>query len=188
MHADDPAAEAELLERLRSANDRGAALELLRLLYADLRRIAHARLEGMPASITLRTTSLVHDSVAKLVSAGSFQSNDREHFLARAACAMRSIVVDYVRARRRRPRHQAVDELPLEAVAVHFEERYGDLVALHEAMLRLEAIDPRAARIVELRYFADCSVVETARILGTSKRTVERDWMAARAFLAKELS
>lgn len=188
MHSDDAGLEAELLQRLESANDRAAALALLQLVYADLRRIAHTRLQGLQGPITLRTTSLVHDGILKLVSAGTFQSHDRDHFLARAACAMRSIIVDYVRARRRRPKHVDFDEVAIGAVVGHFEERFGDVVALHEAMLRLEAIEPRAARIVELRYFADCSVDETARVLRISKRTVEREWTAARAFLAKELS
>lgn len=176
----------ELLAAIRRG-DRRAFDQLFPLVYDVLRRIARRKLAGERAGHTLCTTDLVHEAYLKLIRLDRIEWQDRAHFLAIAAQAMRNILVDYALRRNAEKRgggraHGTLDE----AVTV-VEAPAGDLLALHEAMQRLEAIDARQGRVVECRFFAGMSIEETAEALGISPASVKRDWTLARAWLNREL-
>lgn len=161
------------------------AVELLaEMFYSDLRRLAHReQLRSVHRSDTLRTTALVHEAYLKLAQHGGFR--DRGHFLATAALAMRQVLVSHARRRRADKRGGGVAPLPLDLDAgdgllAETEER---ILALEEALQRLEQSHPRLARVVECRYFAGYTEVETAEALGVTDRTVQRDWSKAKALL-----
>ncbi|MFO1327477.1 MAG: ECF-type sigma factor [Rubrivivax sp.] len=165
----------------------GAALgRLYTLLYDELRRIAHARLRAAPGESLLGTTALVHESYLRLLKAGALQVGDRPHFLAYAARAMRSIVVDQARQRLSGRRggdrlHLTLDTLA--DVAASRAASDDEVVRVHEALDALAAADARLASVVEMRYFAGLDDAEIAAALGLSARTVGRDWAKARLML-----
>lgn len=177
---------AELLARA-GAGDRDALDRLFPQVYQDLRERAHRRLARGGAGATLDTTGLVHETFLKLVESGSRAWNDRVHFLAVASRAMRQIVVDQARRRLSGKRGGGAGPVSLDPGRIPSPERAEELVALDEALERLAALAPRLARTVELRFFGGLSVEETAAALGTSPRTVKRDWQKARALLYREL-
>jgi RNA polymerase sigma factor (TIGR02999 family) len=177
---------AELLDAA-GAGDRAALDELFPLVYVALRRIAHRKLAGERAGHTFSTTDLVHEAYLKLIRLDRIRWQGRAHFLAVAARAMRNILVDYALKRKAEKRGGGAQRSSLsEAIAVA-EAPAGDLLVLHAAMQRLEAIDPRQGRVVECRFFAGMSVEETAEALGVSPASVKRDWALARAWLNREL-
>lgn len=156
-------------------------------VYDELRRLA-SRVRGGRAGDTLNTTALVHEAYLKLASAHEVRLNDRAHFFALAARAMRQIVTDAAR------RRLADKRGGLDGVHVTLDEAqharplsFSEVVALDDALDRLGALDARRARVVEQRVFAGLTMDETAAALGVSRPTVERDWRAARAWLAVEL-
>ena len=156
-------------------------------VYSELKRLAHSIRAGH-AGETLNTTSLVHEAYLKLSSARTLELRSRTHFFAVAARAMRQILVDTARAQMAQKRGGG------QAPFVTFDEsqhldpmRPAQVIALDEALARLEAIDPRRAQVVEQRLFAGLTSEETSQLLGISKPTVDRDWRAARAWLAVEL-
>ena len=162
-----------------------AALDrLFPLVYGDLRERAHRQLaRGRPGE-TLSTTAVVHEAYLKLTDSSHQDYQDRVHFFAVASQAMRQILVDYARRRTAAKRGGTAAHLvALDAELVGDPGRADELVALDDALVRLEALDGRLARIVELRFFGGLSVEETADALGISARTVKRDWRTARAFL-----
>ena len=167
-----------------AAGEAAAIDRLFELLYADLRRIAHARLRPGGGPTLLNTTSLVHESYLRLVRLGQLQVKDRGHFLTYAARVMRSVVVDLVREARaeRRGGGQALVTLD---TGVSDSLAAGDeqILAVHESLQALAAIDERLARVVEMRFFVGLEMDEIAQALGVAKRTVERDWEKARSFL-----
>jgi RNA polymerase sigma factor (TIGR02999 family) len=165
------------------------ALELLMpLVYTELRRLASRNLRRERPDHTLQTTALVHEAYMRLVDQRRVEWQDRAHFFAIAARVMRQVLVDHARRRNADKRGGAEDALPLdEALAVGAEELPVDLVALDEALGRLEALSARQARVVELRYFGGLSVEETAEVLGVSPATVKNDWAASRAWLRRQL-
>ncbi len=153
-------------------------------IYADLRRIAHARLGGSGHTL-LDTTALVHESFLRLQRAGSIATADREHFLAYAASSMRSIIVDYVRRRTAERRGGGAAHVTLNTgVACELGATDGEILDVHAALETLAQVDPRLVRIVEMRYFAGMSDLEIGRVLGVTDRTVRRDWERARLLLA----
>jgi RNA polymerase sigma factor (TIGR02999 family) len=158
------------------------------VVYHELRRIAHAQLRGERPGHTLNTTALVHEAYLKLVGVDRVEWRDRAHFYATAAGAMRRILIDYARARKRVKRGgEDTVQVPLvEALDVAV-ERSEDLLALDEALTRLETQNQRQGRVVECRCFAGLSVEETAAALGISPATVKRDWDFSRAWLNREL-
>jgi RNA polymerase sigma factor (TIGR02999 family) len=169
--------------------DAHAAEQLLPLVYAELRKLAAEKLAGEKPGQTLQATALVHEAYLRLVSSGADPHfNGRGHFFAAAAQAMRNILVDNAR-RKRRPKHGggrqrvALDE----ALPAPPDDADG-LLALDEALSRLAAEDPEAARIVQLRYFAGLSVDEAAQALGISRAYAYRQWTFARAWLLQALS
>jgi RNA polymerase sigma factor (TIGR02999 family) len=176
-----------LLQQL-SQGRRDALGHLMSLVYEEMRRIAHGQLRRERPGHTLSTTALVHETYLKLLDVRQVQWIDRAHFYAICARAMRRILIDYARTKRRQKRGGGAVLVSLdEALDVPI-ERAGDLVALDEALARLEALSERQCRVVEYRYFGGLSVEETAAVLGVSPATVKRDWTFSRAWLNRELA
>lgn len=163
--------------------------KLMPLVYDELRRQASRYLRRERANHTLQTTALIHEAYLKLIDQNQVEWQNRTHFFAIAAQAMRRILVDYARERNREKRGGAAENLPLEEAAfVVSEGKNVDLVALDEALDRLAEFDERQARVVELRYFSGLSIDETAEILGISNVTVRRDWNMAKAWLHQQIT
>ena len=161
---------------------------LMPIVYDKLRRIAHAQLRGERPEHTLNTTALVNEAYLKLVNVRQVQWRDRAHFFAMAARLMRRILIDYARARQREKRGGDAVHVPLaEAQDIPLGRAADDLVALDEALARLETQSERQCRVVECRCFAGMTVEETAAALGISVATVKRDWTFSRAWLNREL-
>ena len=162
--------------------------DLFTLVYDELRRIAARQLRGERPEHTLCTTALVHEAWLELAKLNRIQWQNRAHFLALASQAMRRVLVDYAVARRRQKRGGGQPLQPLEDDALALvKERAEDLLALDEALERLNAMNERHARIVECRFYGGMSVEETAEALGVSPATIKRDWSTARAWLNREL-
>jgi RNA polymerase sigma factor (TIGR02999 family) len=159
---------------------------LFSLVYAQLRRIAHRQLQGERPGHTLGTTGLVHEAYLKLVDQSRIDWEDRRHFFAAAARAMRQILVDYARRYRTQRRGGGLQRVALnDALAV--EEQAELVLAVHEALGRLAGVNERLSRVVECRYFAGLTDEETAVALGVTARTVQRDWVKAKGWLYQEL-
>jgi RNA polymerase sigma factor (TIGR02999 family) len=165
-----------------------AAAEVLPLVYDELRRLAAHRLAQEAPGQTLQPTALVHEAYLRLVIDGADRHWDgRRHFFAAAAEAMRRILVDNARRKRRVKRGGRWQRQDLDPDQFHASAESDDLLALHEALERLTAADPQVAELVTLRYFAGLSLPEVAATLGISLRTAERWWAYARAWLLGEL-
>ena len=178
--------------RILSAIEQGdpqAAEQLLPLVYDELRRLAAQRLAQEKPGQTLQATALVHEAYLRLLDPERGQDwNSRGHFFAAAAEAMRRILVDNAR-RKRRPKHGGDQKrIPLDAIALPVEDRFHDLLALDEALTRFAGQEPLKAELVKLRYFAGLSVEEAAACLGISPITAKRYWAVARAWLYDALS
>jgi RNA polymerase sigma-70 factor (ECF subfamily) len=158
------------------------------LVYAEMRRIADRRLRTERAGHTLQPTALVHEACLKLVDQQQAPWQNRAHFLACAAHAMRQILVDYARARRTGKRGGGAERVGLSQVQIAAGAREVDVLALEQALERLGAMDARQARVVELRYFGGLSVEETAEVLGVSAATVKNEWAVAKAWLHQQLA
>ena len=178
-----------LLDAARDG-DRSALDRVLSTLYQELHGMARRQLAGQQYGHTLDATALVHEAYLKLVGRGSgnAQFDDRAHFFAYAASAMRSVIVDYARQRLAQKRGgdlHRVTELPenLEG-GLSLDE---DMLGLDTALNRLTSVDPRLTQVVELRYFAGLSELEIAALLQRSERSVRRDWQKARMFLLASL-
>jgi RNA polymerase sigma factor (TIGR02999 family) len=171
-----------------SGGDREALDQLLPFVYDELHRQASRYLRRERSDHTLQTTALIHEAYLKLIDQREVQWQNRAHFFAVAAQAMRRILVDYARTRKREKRGGDDVKLQLdEAINVSSGEKSIDLVALDEALTRLSKFDERQARVVELRYFSGMTEEETAEVLGTSPATVRRDWNMAKAWLHSQL-
>src|SRR5688572_4982575 len=166
-----------------SRGDAEAAARLWPLVYDELREVSAAFLRREPPDLTLQATALVHEAFLRLVDQTRVEWRDRTHFCAVAAQAMRRILIDHARARNARKRGSAWERVLLDEAVQVFSERSVDLLALDEVLSRLAGLDPREARVVELRFFGGLSNPEVADLLGVSLRTVEDDWRAARAWL-----
>jgi RNA polymerase sigma factor (TIGR02999 family) len=189
--ADVPAPGAEEITTLLAAagaGDRGASDRLFEAVYAELRRIARRQRAAAAPSATLSTTALVHEAYLKLSGEARWTVEDRRHFFALAARAMRHVLVDHVRRRGRLKRGGGALALELEAEEVAAPDRGEELMALDEALGRLESVEPELAQLVEWRFFAGLSVEEIAELVGVSDRTVKRRWRSARAFLYQDLA
>ncbi|MFG0317023.1 MAG: ECF-type sigma factor [Planctomycetota bacterium JB042] len=179
----------ELFRRLADG-DADAPDALLPLVYDELRRVARRQMAGERADHTLSATALVHEAWLKLAPDGSGRTFEgRRHFVAVAARAMRRLLVDHARGRRRERRGGDRLRVTLDAGAeLAADEDPEEILALDEALRRLAEKDPRASRVVELRTFAGLSIDETADALGVSPRTVKREWTLARAWLFREMT
>ena len=172
-----------------AAGHEEAAARLFPIVYDELRRLAASALRRERADHTLQPTALVHEAFLRLVDVPDAQWHDRGHFVAVAARAMRRVLVDHARGRNALKRGSAEVRVPIDDVDVPSGQAGDvDLVALDDALGRLAAVDERQARIVELRFFGGLTVEETAALIGSSPRTVKRDWHMARAWLRRELA
>ncbi len=161
---------------------------LVPLVYGRLRRLAAYMLKGERAGHTLQPTALVNEAYLKLAGKEKFQWQNRAHFFAVAARAMRQILVDYARRRDREKRGGGISLVPLEEGQAVVQALSIDLLALDDALARLAADDKRKALVVELRYFGGLSNEEIAEALQISPNTVMRDWDFAKAWLSREMS
>ena len=185
---DTDSGEITLLLAQLGAGDKQAEARLLPALYSELHRIAASRLRGEHKASSLRPTELVNEAYLKLLAKPDQNWQNRTHFFATAAKAMRNILIDHIRTQDAAKRGGGL-------VRVEFDDKIAltagdpaDLLSLHEALERLEALDPDQARIVELRFFAGFTTVEIADLTGASVRTVEREWEYARNWLYRELT
>ena len=167
-----------------------AAHDLLPLIYAELRRLATRKLASQASGQTLQPTALVHEAYLRLVGGGDERHWDnRGHFYAAAAEAMKRILLDRARDKRRLKRGGGRQRQNLDVNAVlDFDAPADDLLDLDEALTRLAAVDAEAAELVKLRLFAGLTVDEAARALGVSRRSAERDWTFARTWLYGQLA
>lgn len=182
-----PMDEATQLLDAIGRGDADAGARLLPLVYEELRALAASYFRRQPDNHTLQPTALVHEAYLKLVNQTAAQWNDRAHFFAVAAKAMRQILVNHAHARNAEKRGGGATRILLGDDLAPTPERDFDAIALDEALNRLAALDERKARVVELRFFSGLSVDEVAHVLNVSKTTVEADWRLARAWLSKEL-
>jgi RNA polymerase sigma factor (TIGR02999 family) len=182
----DPSTDfTRLLERARA--DERAPDELLPLVYDKLKAIARRRMDQERTGHTLQATALVHEAWLRLAGDADVAWSSRAHFYGAAAEAMRRILIEHARSRGREKRGGRAKRLPLSVVDLASDPDSDQILALDDAIGRLERQDSRAARIVRLRFYAGLSVDETARALDTSRRTVLREWSFARAWLYREL-
>ncbi len=165
------------------------ALEaLVPLIYKELRNLAHNFLYRERPGHTLQTTALVHEAYLKLIDQNDARWQNRAHFFAIAAQAMRRILIDSARKHAAAKRGGPQAELSLDEVADIALEPDISLLKLDEALNELAEIDPRQSRIVELRYFGGLTIEETAEVMSVSPATVKREWMMARAWLHQEIA
>jgi RNA polymerase sigma factor (TIGR02999 family) len=176
----------QVLEQLRNG-DKRAADKLLPLVYDEFRALARHYLAQERANHTLQPTALVHEAYLKLVDQSRVDWQGRSHFFAVAAQAMRRILVDHARSRQRDKRGGGRARVLLDEAVALSPQKDEDVLALDEALERLAQLDPRQAKVVELRFFGGMNVEEVAAALQVSKRTVEGDWTFARAWLSREL-
>ena len=184
------------LEAVRRGDPR-AAENLLKAVYDELRELAHARMTREPgrgAGMTLEATALVHEAYLRVVGDGDKEPQrweNRGHFFGAAALAMRRILVERARHRKRFKHGGGRDRVELNEQVELIDDNTADgtdLIALDEALEKLEKADPRKAKVVSLRYFGGLSVEETASAMDLSPATVKNDWAFARAWLHRELS
>ena len=179
----------DITRLLGTANegDPEAMRAVLGLLHGRLREIARRQLAGEADGHTLETDGLVNEAYLRLLGIERVQWRDRQHLLATAARMMRRVLIDYADRRRAEKRGGGDVPVPLDETVAAVDRHADDLRALDDALARLEQASPRQSRVVECRFFAGLSVEETADVLDLSPATVKRDWVAARAWLNREL-
>ncbi len=193
VHSENPDGNAVLTHQVTLAlqaargGDPAALNEAFHLVYDQVRAIARARVARAGAGSTLDTTAVVHEAYLKLARHGGLALQDRQHFLAVASTAMRQVLLDHARQHLSARRGGGAAHVPLTEADAAVEEQARDILALDDALIRLGALDPQLARLVELRYFGGLTIEETAQALGVSDATVKRAWRRARAFLHREL-
>ena len=173
----------QLLQSLPDADVDGT---VFREVYDELHRVAQRHRARWNGNDTLNTTAIVHEAYIKMAGTGSDYAS-RAHFLAVAATAMRHVLISYAERQAAQKRGGGRHDIPLDEARLVPEERAEEVVALGEALRQFEAVDPRAARVVECRFFAGLNIQETAAALDISERTVTRDWVAAQAWLYDRL-
>ncbi len=167
----EPAAEARLME----------------LTYVELRKIAAAHMRRERAAISIQTSDLVHETYLRLVNQATAPLQDRTQFFQFAARVMRQILVDRARKRRAGKRGGDVLQISLDKALDLAETNSGDILALEQALARLQRVDPRQCQVVEMKFFAGMPIQDIAKVLNITQRTVNRDWCMARAWLYKEM-
>lgn len=185
-----PSADVTGLLLAWGTGDAGAGERLLPAVYDELRRQAGRAMRREGDAHTLQATALVHEAYLRLVDQNRVAWRNRAHFFAIAAQMMRRVLVDHARTRLAAKRGGQLHRVTLGDVGAGAEQGDGDvdLLALHDALDQLAVLDPRQARLVELRYFGGLGIEETAEALGVSPATVKRDWAVARAWLRRELA
>jgi RNA polymerase sigma-70 factor (ECF subfamily) len=167
--------------------DQAAFDRLVPLVYAELRRVAHRHMRGERPDHLLQTTALVHEAWLRLVDVNRVHWQNRAHFFAVSAQMMRRILVNAARGRDAQKRGGALSHVAFDEAGVAAPGRSVDVVALDDALTAFAEIDPRKAKVVELRFFGGLSVEETAHVLQVSPETVMRDWKTAKLWLLREL-
>jgi len=178
----DPGEITRLLRAAHQGED-AAAASIVPLVYEDLKRIARTQLARWRPGQTLNTTALVHEGYAKLAGAATLEWEDRRHYFAIAAQAMRQILVDYARGMFAAKRRHVRADVDLAWLPDDGSARAEQVALVDQLLERLEKLDPEMVRIVECRFFAAYTLAETADALGISRRTVQRKWERARAWL-----
>lgn len=186
MTGQSPREVTQLLQAWCSG-DQKALQELMPLVYGELHRLAHRYMLRERFGHTLQTTALVNEAYLKLIDATKVQWQNRAHFFAISAGLMRRILVDFARTRASRKRGGDVRKVELDESCVASPARNADLIVLDSALTSLAAIDPRQAKVVELRFFGGLGVEETAEVLGISPRTAKREWAVAKLWLLREM-
>ena len=177
-----------LLAQVREGNQE-AANRLIPLIYAELRRMASARMRRERRGHTLQATALVHEVYLRMTGGQQAEWQNRAHFFAIAAHTMRQILLDHARHRQAAKRGGSDNRrVNIDAELLIAPEKLEDVLALDEALERLEELEPRQARQVELRFFAGMSVEEAAEVMGMSQITLKRDWRSAKAWLHREMA
>ena len=182
-----PMAQTEVTQLLLAAQDGTPEVldRLMPLVYDELRWMAHRQLRSHRASLS--TTALVHEAYLKLVGRDELPASSRRHFFGAAANAMRQILIDAARKRQALKRGGDAEHVDLDAERLAVDASADELIALDEALTRLQALDARLAQIVEYRFFGGLTVEETATLMDLSPRTIKRDWRKARAWLYQAL-
>ena len=169
--------------------ERRAVDDLVARHYDELRRLAHTYLRRERMGVTLQTTGLVNEAYLRLSSLAGIGVEEKTRFFAVASTTMRRVLVDHARGRQRHKRGGDAEPVPLEDVEWMLSDAEAEeLVVLDEALTRLEEMNPRGSEVVQYRFFGGLTLEETAEILGVSTKTVHRDWLAARAWLRKEVA
>ena len=176
------------LVRRWTAGEEGALDELVAAVYPDLKRIAHHYVQQSGTGGTINTTALVHEAYLRLASMDEVAWGGRAHFFAFCSTAMRRILIDFARRRKAAKRGGGGIHIPLREDIGAVDERVTEILALEQAMTKLERRDARMARIAECRFFGGLSVPETAEALDIPLRTTEREWAKARGFLHQALA
>ncbi len=180
--------ETILLLQGMSQGQRPAADRLMERLYETLLSLAEQRLRGDPLARTIEPAAVVSEVYLRLIGAEPIQWNDRVHFLAVASRMMRRVLLDLAKSRKAAKRGGEWERVTLSGIALAQETQALDMEALERALARLAELDPRQARIVELRFFAGMSEEEVAASLSLSRRSVQLDWAHAKAWLKREVS
>jgi len=160
---------------------------LLAELYEELRVLASHHLRGERADHTLQPTALIHEAFLRMNGRAGLEFQDRSHFLAVASIAMRRVLVDHARARNAQKRGAGATHVSVRESNAITEDRTQDVLLVDSALERLAAVDPRAERIVEMRFFAGMTEAEIAQVMGRTERWVRSQWAFARAWLRREL-
>jgi RNA polymerase sigma factor (TIGR02999 family) len=180
--APDPSNVTALLNRMRTG-DRAAGDEVAGLVYSELHRIASREMRHEREGHTLQTTALVHEAYMRLAGSQSLEIQNRGHFFAVASRQMRRILVDHARSGGAQRRGGAAIKVELDKLHIAAAERSIDVILLDESLRELERLEPRAAKVVELRYFGGYTDKEVVEALGVSLATVRREWEFARSWL-----
>jgi RNA polymerase sigma-70 factor (ECF subfamily) len=167
--------------------DEAAASKLMPVVYNELRKLAGAYMRRERVDHTLQATALVHEAYIKLIDQRSVNWQSRAHFFGVSAQLMRRILIDHARGHTRDKRGGELKKVSLDEVFVFSERQADELLAVDDSLNLLAKIDPRQARVVELRFFGGLSVEEAADVLGVSPKTVKREWSVAKAWLAADL-
>jgi len=175
-----------LLSALKQGDD-AAAARLMPLIYDELRRLAGSYMRRERTDHTLQATALVHEAYLKLVEQRSTDWQNRAHFFGVAAQLMRRILVDHARGHTRQKRGGEHAKVSLDEALVFAEQQADEVLAVDDSLNQLAKMDPRQARVVELRFFGGLSVEETADVLGVSPKTIKREWSVAKAWLTADL-
>lgn len=171
-----------------SDGDRAALDRVTPMIYDELHRLAHYYMNRERAGHTLQTSALVNEAFVRIVDQRNIKWNNRAHFFAIAAQMMRRILVDYARSHLYAKRGGGAVHVSLDQAGFVSNEPTAEVTALDEALIKLEAIDPQQARVVELKFFGGLTIRETAEVMGISVDMVKREWSTARAWLYREMT
>jgi RNA polymerase sigma factor (TIGR02999 family) len=178
---------SHLLNRLKEGENE-VYDELYPLIYDKLKNIANMHIRKQYSNHTLSRTDLVHETYLKIIDQDSISFNDRNHFLAIASKCMRQILIDYARKKNAQKRGGKNQDLTyVEGILSTFDNKAQELIDIDEALNQLSALNERLSTVVEMRFFGEMSIEQTADALDVSESTVKRDWMKARGWLYKEL-